>query len=321
MATNLLKPGQPDPKMDPNFRSGSFPALVTFGFKGIDPPAALYIQRDDVLLLQAASSIVGEVVKFNGRLLLAPLPRGGQPDVSAVGPLPLDLLSSNVVEVIEESITLTNQRVPVSVQRALSEGYLLSLAAIASPGGATGRGQTFARAAIVRSGTQFASIRQVLLSDYVIANHPAGWPGGRVLAPEEGPGFRISRQQANPAAGADWVFTCQANQRFNLVSLSAVLTASATVANRQVELIVDDSVDILWRTSATANVTAGQVVTFSACPVNTSAGVITTDQTLVYPPGLILAPTWRIRTLTTGIQAGDQWSAIFLNLEEQLVSV
>lgn len=317
----LPTPGQPVEGPDPSFQSGSTPAIVTFDLQGISPPSALYVQRDDVLLLQAASSIVGEAVTFNGRLLLAPLPRGGQPDVPGVGVSPLDLLNSNIIEVFGETIPLPNQRTPVSVLRGLAEGYLLSLTAIAAPGGATFRGQTFAKASIVRAGQQFTSIRQVLFSDYAIGTNPIGWPGGRALAPEEGPGFRISRQQANPAAGSDWTFACQANQRVGIISLSAVLTASATVANRQVELIVDDSVDVLWRTSATANVTASQVVAFSACPTNTSPGVITTDQTLVFPPGLILAPTWRIRTLTTGIQAGDQWSSIFLNLEEQLVSV
>src|SRR5712692_5027408 len=82
--TTLLKPGQPDPKMDRAFRSGSLPALVSFGFHGIDPPAALYIQRDDVLVMEGVSQLTTDILTLNARLLLPVAQQPGQPD-QAVG--------------------------------------------------------------------------------------------------------------------------------------------------------------------------------------------------------------------------------------------
>ncbi len=316
MGTTRLLPGQPDPKMDPKFRSGSFPAVVTFGLKGVGPPSPLYIQRDDQLFIQAVTNSAPDTVFFNGRLLLAPAPRAGQPDTAA--PVDLAALEAQLasINLFTEQVALSANFAETTLIRALAEGYLLSLSAVGL--NTFSRGTTFVRALLIRGGTQERNIVLPLFSDYVSAITGVGWPGGRNLMPIEGPGFVHSRQLANPLAGVDWSFTAGTGQRLRVISLAATLTTAAAVANRNVELIVDDGVNTLWITDASASVLAGTTQQFAATGTNVPTGVVTTIAELVIPPDLILQPGWRLRTNTVNIQAADQWSNIWANVEEYI---
>jgi len=159
---------------------------------------------------------------------------------------------------------------------------------------------------------------QLLLGDYTDQFSDIGWPGGPQHHYLEGPGYKHSIQQANPGAGADFVFATAARQRVRVESFTAQFAASAAAANRNIEVIVDDGANVVWRTSVPAVVTASQTVQVSGTGSNQPTGIVTTDFTVLIPPGLILPPSWRLRTATASIQAGDQWSAIWLNAEEWL---
>jgi hypothetical protein len=157
---------------------------------------------------------------------------------------------------------------------------------------------------------------QLLLQDYSTLFNPTGWGVSGARMPTEGTGFISSQIVANPAAGADWIYTVGTLRRQAVRSFNALFTAAAAVANRQVELIIDDGANIMWRTSAPVNITANQVVNVSGTGTNAPTGIITTDISVVIPPGLVMPQNWRLRALTTAIQAADQWSAIAIMREE-----
>lgn len=314
----LPQPGQPVEGPDPHFTSGSQPNVVTYKFQNLEPPTGLYIQRDDWLNTEVVTNQPNEVVNFNVRLLLAQGPRPGQPLPPGVMVDQNQFVTGGTIVTCVFPVKPTALRVTTFPFQSLWEGYLLSATAQATV--ALTRGQTFIRMDLTRGNAPFPGVAspqaQSLVHDYVTAAGTVGFPGTRVIGPTEGPGWIHSLQVPNPAAGADWTLTTLANQRLRVESLTAVFTASATVANRTPELIWDDGGNIMFVDDVNANIVAGQVIQVSSTGTNIPTGVVTTILHVTMPPGMILVPGHRVRTNTPGIQAGDQWSAIFLNVEE-----
>lgn len=312
----LPAPGQPREGPDPNFISGAIPSAVTINFAGMDPPVGLYVQPDDTIEMAAVSNQANDAVGFRVRFLHVSLPTPGQPDASPPQEVPLKHPIAPYIGIYDFSVALPTPRTFVTIQRQLGEGFILSVFAFSSV--ATTRGQAFARAAVLRGIAPTTTHNLQLVSDYTDNHTAIGWPFWPQRHFLEGPGWLHSLQQANPAAGADWTLTVAAGQRLRIESFCATFTASAAAANRQVEVIIDDGANVYWRTSSAVNITAGQVVAFCGTTTNAPAGLITTDNSVVIPPTIALPSGHRIRTATTAIQAGDQWSAIWFGVEEWL---
>lgn len=116
---------------------------------------------------------------------------------------------------------------------------------------------------------------------------------------------------ANPAPGADWTFLPPGQATYRIMSLRAVLTASAAVANRLTTLSITDG-ETTWAfmPGATA-ITAGLTVAVETYPGAAQHGSLAAGLVLASPTdGWILRPNWRIVAATTAIDVGDQWSAI-----------
>ena len=125
----------------------------------------------------------------------------------------------------------------------------------------------------------------------------------------------------NPAAGVDWSYASAANEFVGeIVGISALLTTSATVGNRTVglaiqyqDVITAGGPSIYLSNSATA-VTASQTITFNwmAYPQPSAIGPLTNFQFQQIPPRTGFGNTSALKTITSGILAGDQWSLILL---------
>jgi hypothetical protein len=314
----LPPPGQPDPKMDPKFRTGSFPAITTFGFEKVSPPSTLYMQRDDQLVLDASTLLAGEVVTFTVRFLEPPALVGGQPSDQKSDQPTGQVRAGGFIQPQTFQIRPLQGGAGTRLVVNLGEGYLLSIAAVSL--NAVLRGQTFARATMFRGSLLTAILpTYTLFADYPAGRGAVGWPGGRVLSQEEGQGAVSIRQQGNPGAGVDWFFSTPFSvTRSKVTSFSAQFVANATVINRNVEVIVDDGANTVWRTSVPASITAGQTVFVSGAQSNAPTGVVATDLTVLLPPGLVLRPGWRLRTLTANLQGTDAWTNIWLLVEDLL---
>ena len=265
---------------------------VTFGLEKIGPPSTLYIGRDDQLVMGVIVVNLGDGVIFNYRLMN----------------------TAGIILAGQFTVTPTAAGALTLLPQVLSEGYLLSLTARAS--GTQQRGLTFARVWINRGNPNNANASRTLFADYCTISAPVGWPDGRYIYPTEGPGALQVIHPANPAAGTDWSQGVTNNQRWKVRSLNATLTTSATVANRQPQIILTDTAgDVLFTGVPNANIPATTVAAVTASPVSSPGNLIATDITVPLPGDTVLPATFFIKSLTVGIQVADQWSNIFILVE------
>ncbi len=319
MGSSVILPqtGQPGPMKPGEFLSAAIPNVVSFGLDGIAPPSPLYIQRDDQLLLDVISLITGiETVTFEFRLLQAQPDVAGQPGTNPTGvvvpPGPLNTQTIKRISQVFSAATLLNNTLALP----LAEGYLLSGSCTSQS--ATSRGQTYVSASIIRPGLAQNARVLPLFADYVTQRYRPGWPGSSLRGPSESTGAIQNVLITTPAAGADFSVTVPNPQRWRPICFHGVLTAAVAVANRQVEIILDDGANTYWIDDSSANITASSVNDVTATTTNVPTGVVTTIQNIVIPPALYMTVGHRFRSNTVGIQGADQWSALRLLVEAWL---
>jgi len=124
------------------------------------------------------------------------------------------------------------------------------------------------------------------------------------------------RPVANPVVGTDLVIPAANGQDWRVLGVRATLTASAAVANRTVTAVADDQTNIGLQIPTGITQVATIVTTYvwvaglSFAPAAVVANII--SLTL---PDLILPTGWRFRTLTAGLDVGDQWSGVTIYIE------
>jgi len=192
----------------------------------------------------------------------------------------------------------------------LYEGWLLSLAARIITFAAAGQ-WGFLQFFVVRATTNVfpTEAHELIWQGYIPANTLNGWPGTPAKEITDGAGTIRSITGTTPAAGAEISETVPANRRWTLLTLRAALTTSAAVANRLPALTLSDGSNIIFAGSAFFTQTASNSVAYSPAPyaVTTTALAGGVALNLILPVGLKAG--FKIITNTTGLQAGDQWSA------------
>jgi hypothetical protein len=132
------------------------------------------------------------------------------------------------------------------------------------------------------------------------------------------PGVRTLALAPNPAAGADWSLQVPSGRSWRVQSLSALLTTSATVANRLLGLQITWAGTLIWSAINTAAVAASVAHTLIAQRiVNPNFANTTGTRHWVDVPDYWLPPQAVISAWNSNIQAGDQWSAIAAYVEER----
>ena len=137
---------------------------------------------------------------------------------------------------------------------------------------------------------------------------------GAVLS-MEGRGFinRVTKVIATPNAGADFSFTSEGSELLIPVALTAVFTASAAVATRQSRIQISNSDGTIAIVAASNTVVASTVARYSFMR-GFGAGLLgATSLANSFPfPDMVLMPGETIASVTTAIDAADQWSAVRL---------
>ena len=123
---------------------------------------------------------------------------------------------------------------------------------------------------------------------------------------------------AQPAAGADWSASVPATARWRVNAVQAQFATSAAVANRVPHIVITDGQGhTVYNVPSLTNQVAATTFQYSA-----GATVVTAffDSAVVMalPYPLKMLQTWTISSLTTAIQAADQWSNIVLFVKEWL---
>src|SRR5208337_2034479 len=276
-------------------------SAVVFAFQGLQPPSNLYVNVDDQLIISAATSQTAEVVTINARLLM---PNGR-------------------VEDMQFQIRPANTRVVLKQAFPLAEGFLLSVSASAAV--AVTRGQTFVRVSLQRSASGAGQPAYCLMADYATTQAVPGYPNGRTLSPTEGPGNVYTFSNPPPAAGNDFNCPVPTYARWRIRAVTAQLTTSAGVVNREPALIIYQSGNITYQAAALVVQTASTTVFYSGVGLTPYTQCNPLIQLIGMPPDLVLSgqigAAASIRSNTINLQGADQWTSQIFIVEEWLDNV
>jgi hypothetical protein len=136
-------------------------------------------------------------------------------------------------------------------------------------------------------------------------------------------GYQCSPVSPCPAAGADWTIAVPTNAQWQLASCRSTLTASSTQQTRIPALIIDDGGSNIELASVPLEVQmAGTTITYTWCRgcfprvITLPAGNVQIIGDL--PASLEMTEGARIRTVTTGIHASDQWSGTVCKIRQKI---
>lgn len=136
----------------------------------------------------------------------------------------------------------------------------------------------------------------------------------------DGPGTTKSIIGTNPAAGSELSETVPANTIWSVQSISALMVTDANAADRRVRTTLDDGSTVFYQVSSSTNHTASLTVRYVWSPLGAPAvGVVAaTDATIniPLPKPTILSAANRFITVTGALEAGDNWGAPQLSVEE-----
>lgn len=260
------------------------------------PPTQTYVGKDDSIWVGAATQNNGLVVTLNARYLM--------PD--------------GTIQITQQPFRYAQSRQMVYQQMNLPECFLLSVAAVCNvQGGSTS--SVYIEVVLSRFAPSLFNSAQTLCQGYSTSNQPVSWPGGVNSTSVDVAGAIIPAGTSAPAAGNNFSITVPSNAKWRPIALNFTLTTSAAVANRMMIITLDDGVNVFATGGNNNFITAASV--FTVCVQTASAmnssGVNVTAVNLF--AGTFLLPGFRIRSLITNLQAGDQISAVSMLVEEWLL--
>jgi hypothetical protein len=122
-------------------------------------------------------------------------------------------------------------------------------------------------------------------------------------------------QIPNPALGSDFSFQPSLLYRVRLCSLLAMLVCDAVVATRQVSLVITTAAGVIInQRGSAANVTASHSQTFAWARYAGASGTTSAGSGGFAPDGVPdwwLPPGAIIKSVTSALDPGDQWSELF----------
>ncbi len=224
------------------------------------------------------------------------------------------LLPDGTISVQEENFVNAQVSNAQNNDFRLAEGFILSVALNAST--SPSRGGAYATIAILRTFGAANAQAFLIAAGYVTGLRALAWPTVLIDSPTARPGLLNSHSVGNPAAGADWTYTQAAGTRSRIQAITAVLTTSAAVANRQVTLTITVN-SVAYSIAVGATQAASLSVRYSFGPgAPTQAAVIQTRLSTGLPVDLSLASANTISVSTAAIDVADQWSAINFATED-----
>lgn len=258
-------------------------------------PHAYYVDDDDFLRMSVLGSGAQQVI-VSGRVLTL----------------------AGETKSFEHRITAPASRTaPATLIRPIGCGWLLNVTAIAGSA-VTGLAQLMLTIDLVRGPTGVGGVSATLVQGPLSSLQRIGWPGSLLLTSLDVAGVLRSIAGTNPAAAAEITETVPTGARWRVRSASFTLVTDANVANREVTIVLDDGTTILFTSPSGFTHAASLTRRYSAAMIGAqTAPAQATDRQIVLPD-LWLPGGSRLRTVTTNIQAGDDYSAPQLLVEETL---
>ncbi len=269
---------------------------ITFTARDLAPPSNVYIDRGDSLRIIVQSARGLGVVQVFLRILLP---------------------SGEVVPAAYD-VTTPSDRLADVYDFALPEGFLLSAHAVSSPIDVSGR-STYVILGLVRGGTILGQRALQLCAGYVYSQYGVTWPGGIQESTLSGRGLIRSITGTDPAAGVEISETVPTGAVWRVMSLYTALVTDATVVDREPHLILDDGATVYYRAGFATAQAASQSRTYCWSDTGVSFVGVLGNRVGVLPSSIYMLPGHRVRTVTTGITAADNWDSPYLLVEEWLV--
>lgn len=182
------------------------------------------------------------------------------------------------------------------------------------------RGQSYANAMIGYLDNQGNAIGfYTLCRGYVQTEQYLSWPYGPQSNSTEGPGI-LATNSVSPGAGVEITITVPTGARWRIIGLRFLFTASATAVTRTPSLLVDNNganVHTAIAGAQFATVTANNNQQYSLSRAGFTEGFLAAANIEnLFENQLIQGG--RIRTSTTNLQGGDQYSSVIFEVEEWL---
>jgi hypothetical protein len=258
-------------------------------------PSSVYLRLEDNLRITSYNSLASVVLNIRSRVLSCE----GKVQASA------DVQTPNTDRSAKASILVTD------------EGWLLGGDVFVS-GAAPITGQTFVVVEIVRGNdANSATPLQVIAAGYVTAKQPLTFPGD-VRSSLAGPGAIRAITGTDPAPAVEITEAVPTGARWRVISLRATLVTDANVANRNAAFGYDDGATTLYLSQSDFAHTAGLSIPYNVAGHGyrgaPSAGF---DRVVGWPTPVLLAGQ-RLKTVTSSMQVGDNWSAPQMLVEEWL---
>jgi hypothetical protein len=251
-------------------------------------PSPVYLTGEEFLRLSSIGSASGVTLTLSGRVL--------RPD--------------NTIERIVLQHQPNANRTVASSDSSLPEGWLLGLTVRASAG-TPSSGQVWVNLELGIGLTGAKQIVQSLGCGFCVTNVPYAWPGGVSNQPLDGTGILRSITGTTPAAGAEISETVPTGARWQVLAFRYQLVTSATVASRLSALLFDDGANILAFFGGDATEAAGATFVYSfAAGFSPIVGSATNAIGRGLPGAVFLPAGARIKTQTSAIQVGDQYSIV-----------
>jgi len=148
-----------------------------------------------------------------------------------------------------------------------------------------------------------------------------GWTGSD-QGLTEGRGAIRSIVGTDPAVQVEIVETVPVRARWLLRSLIFALITDANVANRQVQLIIDDGTNIFYEWRMHDNQEASETRAYNVARDGTAFHATEDNQNRLHQrlPDLYMSAGFRFRTSTTLLQAGDNFGPGIHEVEEWIVA-
>jgi hypothetical protein len=212
-------------------------------------------------------------------------------------------------EIITTLIPVPSTIAVSSFSFTMGEGFLLSatLSGLGQP--PLEPGTIFYTFNVIRNVPNTLMVMWQLISDYLTAAHFPTWPYGRMMFPTEGPGRLRSIVGGTPGAGGEISESVPAFTRWSLLSFRASIATSAVVASRKTSFVIDDGVNVLFQSDSNLVVTASNNGQATLCNTGFVNAIITNAACIAPCPLIFLNAGYRIRTLTSGIDVGDQYAS------------
>lgn len=269
------------------------PQKAQFPQGALNAPTASYVSVDDQLYVRVHNALAGVTLGIRARMLVA--------DTGQIVPYTFN-------------VTPASNRTSVKQLFPLTEGYLISIEVVPDVG-TPRRGQCFVEVGLVRGlqGTEFV---EILFADYVTSNAGDGYPGGLVRDSVEANGMLRSITGTDPGAGVEISETVPTGARWQLRGVRWQLVTSAAAANRRPHLVVDDGANIIFDFAGPDVQAASLTRNYNADPWGFQPATQDNELYLALPEQLMLFQGWRIRTVTTALDAGDNFGPPRLYVEE-----